>query len=178
MMCRADLMSSPQPYVIERAIRHYPQMELDNVVFEYALCAQCMSGLEKELSRESMMRMATYMRENMDPAARPQWQPEELEEDEELAPPPPPLDTERWVGTCAVKNTPAEQLTEYSMHARCLGDRIIPEVFPYMISGNAQDEIMELLSNKSLGFLDDFTDRHFSGPPELKELFKGRPVLV
>ncbi|MDP6908846.1 MAG: hypothetical protein QF371_05030 [Flavobacteriales bacterium] len=169
MVCECDLMEETEPYSIERAIRHYPEMKLDNVVFEYALCAKCTSNMENEISRETMFAIMTYFSENFDHSSRPTWKPGDNEH---------PFECDEWIGNCAVKNLPKGELFEYSLYARCIGDRIIPEVVPYMISGIAQDDLIELFSNKSLGFLDDFTDKHFSGPPELKELFKGRPILV
>lgn len=170
MICDRDLMAETQPYSVERAIRHYPELELDNVVFEYALCAKCTSEMEKEISKETMFAIMTYFSEQFNYENRPVWNPSK--EGETI------FDIDDWIGTCAVKGLPRNELYEYSLYARCIGNRIIPEVVPYMISGIAQDDLVELFSNKSLGFLDDFTDKHFSGPPELKELFKGRPILV
>jgi hypothetical protein len=50
LVCECNLMEESQPYAIERAIRHYPEMALKSVVFEYALCAKCISQMENELS--------------------------------------------------------------------------------------------------------------------------------
>lgn len=175
LVCECDLKNETVPYSIERAIRYYPEMELQNVVFEYAMCAKCMSQMENELSGETNMAIMQYFAGNFDYNNRPEWKANsDLEEDEE----PTEFKIEDWISRCSIKELPREELFEYTLCARCIGDKIIPEVAPYMISGVAQDELIELFSNKSLGFLDDFTDKHFSGPPELKELFKGRPILV
>ena len=173
LVCECSLMDETQPYSIERAIRHYPDLKLKSVVFEYALCAKCTSTMEKELSTETKMAIMQFFAQRFDYRSRPVWQPP-TEEDEE----PSPFHCDEWISDCAITDLPKSELFEYTLCARCIGDKIIPEVAPYMISGLAQDELIELFSNKSLGFLDDFTDRHFSGPPELKELFKGRPILV
>ncbi len=170
MVCQCDLIQEQEPYAVERAIRHYPELELDNVVFEYALCARCVGDMEREISKKTMLAIMGYFREHISYGQRPTWNPEDAEHAV--------FNCEEWTGHCAVKGMPRKELFEYSLHARCIGDRIIPEVIPYMISGQAQDDLVGLFSNASLGFLDDFTDRHFSGPPELKELFKGRPILV
>ncbi len=177
LVCECDLMQESLPYAIERAIRHYPEMELKSVVFEYAMCAKCIAQMENELSDETKMSIMQYFAQNLNVANRPQWQPAEDETAEEDAPPA-HFDVNEWIDNCAVKGASRSELYEYTLCARCIGDKIIPEVVPYMISGLAQDDLIELFSNKSLGFLDDFTDKHFSGPPELKELFKGRPILV
>ena len=51
--------------------------------------------------------------------------------------------------------------------------------FPYAIGPKAMDELTDLLSNKTLGEMDDFLGTYFTGPPEVNELFKPRrPVLL
>ena len=172
LVCECDLMEEHLPYAIERAIRHYPQMELKTVIFEYAMCAKCIITMESQLSTETRMAISRYYMENFDTDQRPKWI--QAEEDDE----PSDFECEDWINRCAVKGSAREELHEYTLCARCIADRIIPDTMPFMLSGEAQDELVELFSNKSLGFLDDFTDRYFTGPPELKELFKGRPILV
>ncbi|TNF27930.1 MAG: hypothetical protein EP314_04360 [Bacteroidetes bacterium] len=171
LMCNCQLQDEQRPYTIERAIRHYPEMELNSVVFEYALCAGCMAELEKELSDSTKAAIAKYFGENFNYHLRPKWQPSEDEDIE-------PFDISEWTNTCSVKGLPKGELYEYTLCARCIGNRIIPDVAPYMVSGQAQDELIELFSNESLGFMNGFTDKYFSGPPELRELFRGRPILV
>lgn len=181
LVCECNLMEETQPYSIERAIRHYPEMKLKSVVFEYAICSKCTKTMESELSDDTKMSMTKFFMERFNYSERPTWQlPDASEEDnvEEEPVEPPVFDCNLWIDKCAINEIPRTELYEYSLCARCIGSKIIPEVAPYMISGLAQDELIELFSNKSLGFLDDFTDKHFSGPPELKELFKGRPMLV
>lgn len=173
LVCECDLKKETQPYSIERAIRHYPEMELKNVVFEYAMCAKCMAQMEGELSDETKMAIMQYFAENFNYSSRPKWYRNELTIETE-----PRFNINDWISTCSIKGVSRDELFEYTLCARCIGDKIIPEVAPYMVSGLAQDDLIELFSNKSLGFFDDFTDKHFSGPPELKELFKGRPILV
>lgn len=173
MVCECELALETQPYSIERAIRHYPEMELKSVVFEYAMCAKCLHALEKDLSESTKQAIAGYFAEHFRAAERPTWT--RLTSEEELQP---DFTCSDWIDQCSIKGVERAELYEYSLYARCIGDRIIPDVAPYMISGLAQDDLIELFSNKSLGFMDDFTDKYFTGPPELKELFKGRPILV
>jgi hypothetical protein len=52
------------------------------------------------------------------------------------------------------------------------------DIFPYAISGTAMEEVNELISEKTRDILDDFIGQHFSGPPEVAEILKRRPVLV
>ena len=47
-----------------------------------------------------------------------------------------------------------------------------------MISGEAADEVMQLLSNSTIDILNGFTDEFLGLPPEFKDLFKDKPMLV
>ena len=50
---------------------------------------------------------------------------------------------------------------------------------PFAVSLAAMDEIAALLSEETLGEMDDFIGTHFSGPPELADiLLKRPPVLI
>lgn len=169
LVCGCKLQEQPFPYSVERAIRHYPQMGIDAVVFEYGMCTPCIVQMHDEISDETKAAIMGYFQDNFDPDSRPEWDGEDAEH---------PFRVEEWIDTCAIKGLPRTGLHEYGLYAKCIGDRIVPDIVPYMISGVAQDEIVQLFSNKSLGFFDDFTDRYFTGPPELKALFKGRPILV
>lgn len=172
LVCNCNLAEETMPYMIERAIRHYPEMELNNLVFEYAMCAKCIATMENELSTETRQAIMRFFGERFNAAERPAWQPPLEDEEAE------PFACAEWIDRCAINGLPREELYEYTICARCIGDKVIPEMAPYMVSGQAQDELIELFSNRSLGFLDGFTDKYFTGPPELKELFKGRPILV
>lgn len=174
LVCECDLMKETVPYSIERAIRHYPEMELKSVVFEYAMCAKCMAQMEKELSDETKLAIGSYFSQNFRMADRPNWAPPQEDEEATAF----EFNVDEWISTCSVKGLNREHLYEYTLVARCIGGKIIPEMAPYMVSGQAQDDLIELFSNASLGFMDGFTDKYFTGPPELKELFKGRPILV
>lgn len=170
LMCNAVLAEEVQPYMIEKAVRYYPAVKLTNVVFEFAICAKCAKQTEQQLSTHTKEQLRQYFGTHFKMDMRPTWNAEEAEEH--------PFNIGEWIDHCAIKNLKRSELHEYSIYARCIGDRIIPEMVPYMISGEAQDEMMQLFSNESLGFMDGFTDKYFSGPPEWKELFQGRPVLV
>jgi len=169
LVCDCKLQEQQFPYSVERAIRHYPEMGIDAVVFEYGICTPCVLQLDNQISTETKTAIIGYFQQHFNADARPEWDGEDSEH---------PFDVEEWIGTCAIKGYARHELHEYSLYAKCIGDRIIPQVVPYMICGEAQDEVVQLFSKKSLGFFDDFTDRYFTGPPELKELFKGRPILV
>jgi hypothetical protein len=67
---------------------------------------------------------------------------------------------------------------EYSLYAHAFGKKLVYDLFPYAVSGEVMEEVNDLISEKTREILDDFIGRHFSGPPEVAEILKRRPVLV
>jgi len=166
-LCERELIQSDTEYIIERAIQR------GQVVFEYALCRSCMEKAQSRWSQESLravndymrsaVRFPIYFREAMDYI--------ESENPEEF-------DLESRLQLCAVKNESRYEMEEYQVMGMFKGDKMLVSVFPYLLSGKAIDEMVDLLSAETLGELDDFTDELLSWPPELSDLNPNRkPIL-
>ncbi|MEQ8425580.1 MAG: hypothetical protein RIA63_12775 [Cyclobacteriaceae bacterium] len=162
LMCHQSLKSTQ--YVVEKAIKNYPSLGTSEIVFEYAMCLQCAGKMHRELSEESRMRIEAYMRDHL---GRKTKMPNEGA-----------ANFEESISQCLIKDIPVTESTEYSIYALCNGSEMVVSEFPYAISGEVQDEIMQLLSAKSLDILDDFIGNHFTGPPEIREILRRRPVLI
>ncbi|HPI80759.1 MAG TPA: hypothetical protein PLM35_09535 [Cyclobacteriaceae bacterium] len=162
MMCGQSL--SGRQYVVEKSIKNYPSLGTRETIFEYAMCLGCAEKMNRELSEESRHRIENYMKAHLQGKAR---MPREGRPD-----------VKTLLGRCLVNETDVNQSAEYSIYAMCNGADMTINEFPYALSGEAQDEIMQLLSAKSLGILDDFIGNHFTGPPEVRELLKRRPVFI
>ncbi|MCB0486857.1 MAG: hypothetical protein KDC99_00175 [Cyclobacteriaceae bacterium] len=157
LMCNNELKDTQ--YVIEKAFKKHPSHNLTEVIFEYAMCVQCATKMHMELSEESRKRIEEYM------AAMPRG-------DRNFT------SIEDAISHCAIKNSLVNDSTEYSIYCLCNGNEMVVGDLPYALSGEVQDEIMQLLSAKSLDILDDFIGNHFSGPPEVREILRRRPVLI
>ncbi|MBX2941069.1 MAG: hypothetical protein KF860_01880 [Cyclobacteriaceae bacterium] len=162
MMCN-QLLADKQ-YVVEKAIKNYPSLGTKEIIFEYAMCLECAGKMHMELSEESRHRIENYMREHLKNKTHPRL---------DGLP-----DINKLLNHCVVNESDVNQSAEYSIYAMCNGANMTINQFPYALSGEVQDEIMQLLSAKSLGILDDFIGNHFTGPPEIREILKRRPVFI
>lgn len=152
--CERYLLQHGCEYVIEKAIRNYPGYQTTDVIFDYAICMECVRKMHQELSRESMITVQKYFSENVDLQA---WRKRVQE-----AP-----NVHHLTRTCLVKNTSAEDSTEFQIYAHCVGNKLNMQNPPYMISGEALAEIVEVLSKKTRDELDGFFNRHFAPAPGL-----------
>lgn len=158
MMCNSPLADTQ--YVVEKAFRNFKSLGTQEIIFEYATCLSCASKMHMELSEESRARVQNYLINN-------------VKNDSITS-----ANIKDGLNRCAVKQTSLNEAEEYSIYALCNGNEMVLGNFPYALSGEAQDEIMQLLSAKSLELLDDFIGNHFMGPPEVKEILRKRPVFI
>ena len=126
----------------------------------------CAEVLRNELSVESRQRMEAYFANQVNLENRKSL----------LSPNKAPF--KNWIDRCLVKDTPIKGCIEYSLYAHGFGKKMVYDICPYAISGDVMEEVNDLLSAKSRQVLDDFIGKHFSGPPEVAEILRRRPVLV
>lgn len=161
--CNTYLLAPGTPYMIEKAIKKYPGYEATDVVFEYAMCMDCALKMRGELSKESLANIQQYFEARVDLRQRQA----ELEGEN---------NPQHWLSHCIITGKPMADLHEYQVYAFCNGKDINLSGMPYMLSGEAAEEMSELLSEKTKGEIDRFIDDNFGLPPELKKHIKDQPV--
>lgn len=168
LVCKADLLAGEIDYFIEKAIRNYPEHEVSDVVYEYAICALCAQDMNEKMSVESLTNLQMYFSANSEFMKKvsdysANWM---LREGS-------PLNEE-----CALTGKPRSELDEYMIYGHFKGDQMIRSTMPFLISGKVMDDIAELLSDQTIDELDGFMGEYFGGPPELEEIWKPRrPVF-
>ena len=153
--CQKELIDSHSEYVIEKVIRKVDDHE--QVLFEYALCMNCIQEVQGEISEESAQNIKTYMLSKMEAIReRP------------------------FMGTraCLWSGTPREDLKEFQMIAKCVGDKTFSFQPPFLISGSMMEELDALLSSKTRDTLEGFMDDNFGPPPEFRELFRKTDLVI
>ncbi len=154
--CACDL-EKEQPYAIEKAFNR------GEVVFEYALCLNCMIEMQAELSEESQQALDRYF-------AQVRWEQREAALEDER-------DLDAWIGYCLIKGTPREELDEYQLCALCEGDNMLYHGMPFLLSGAVAEEIQKLLSRKTRDSMDGFIRDHLNQMPDLDKILTG-PIPV
>jgi hypothetical protein len=164
--CQTPLLQRGVSYVVEKAIRRYPEFDMEDTVFEYAMCLPCYEQLQRAMSEESLRRVQHYFEGRVDFTERLRAL------DEHHTP-----DPDAWIAHCLVSGAPRASFTEYQIFCQCEGDRMVFTTLPYLIGGPTIDEIVPLLSNKTLDEIDGFMGRHFGLPPEWRKKWMDRPIL-
>lgn len=158
--CDRYLLQSYTPYVIEKAVKQYPQYKTTDILFEYAMCMDCYQSIHETMSVSSKEKIEQYFTENVDLTERRNTLLEKKE-----------LSVEHWTSNCIIKGTPIKELNEYQIACQCDGEYLLFTNMPFIIGNNALDEMMQLLSNQTIGEIRGFYDKFFSPDPDLKKLF-------
>lgn len=143
-MCDGDLCDEGCNYLIEKAVRN------DEVIFEYAICWLCRIELEKEFSEQSLRLIENYFNEHVDIEQR------RVECLEKFG-----TDYQKWIERCMIKHKPREECEEYQLYAWCVDRDLVFTGMPYMLSSECIDDIIELLSDETIGAINEFSDKVF-----------------
>lgn len=163
--CECNLMDPATDYLIEKALKPYNGYQAYSTVFEYAICMSCAADMQDKISTESRLKMGAYFQKNFNVMAhRIKLTTEEL-------------DVMRWLEYCAINGQHVSELAECQIYAQCHGPYMVIQDFPYMISGTVLDEMIDLLSAKTLEDLDNFKNDLVDGPSEFQDLLQSGPKV-
>lgn len=166
MVCSKFLLDDGTPYMIEKSIRQYRDSKVTDVIFEYAICIACAEAMNAAMSVESRQRINQYFADHAGLADRRR---ELLKRKQQRIMP--------WINKCVIKGTPIAETSEYQIVAQCDGKHMLYTYMPFALSLEAMNEMTELMSAQSLGEMDDFIGRYFSGPPEVAAILRRRLVF-
>lgn len=166
--CEKELIKSGENYIIEKAFMQNLTYEIKNTLFEYAMCIDCYKKVHNSFSSKSLDNMRQFFNQRVNFEKR----------NAELLKKGDSCDVNNWISNCLVNDSPINEVKEFQLACHCIGPNIIYDQLPYMISVEAMDEVIELISNETLGEMDDFKKKLTSPSPELEELFNRKKLLV
>lgn len=164
--CERDLLKGDIPYFIEKAIKPQLGYEVYATIFEYAMCVPCMQQHKSKISAESMKHINQYFQEQIDFSRRQYLVVNELFDDLSL-----------WLDHCVATDKHIKSIGECQIYAHCLGDQLVMGECPYMISGEALDAVVGLLSAETIDGFNKLKDE-LVGPSEFQDLLQGGPRVL
>jgi hypothetical protein len=163
LLCDCELRSSGQPYMIERVFKRAEP------IIEYAMCQSCITTSNEELSTESRQSIREWFQASFNPLTRLR----EMDRYRDDS------DVQSLFSECAITGTAAGNCQERQIMAMCQGDRLIVGFgSPMMLSGAAIEQIVELLSEQTRGWMQDFVSDNFGMPPEFCDSPDMLPLLI
>lgn len=170
-VCQKQLLDTDSNYIIEKVFRKNIASGKIEAHFEYAICFDCAMKLTQSYSKESKENLERYFKENVQDNLA-QQAPVNLASERDI---------QEHLSKCSITGKTVTDLEEYQIVGQFNGSYINPNMAPFMIGAGAMDDVSDLLSEKTLDEIDDFTGKFLTGPPEFRDFFKSpkrRPILV
>lgn len=165
-ICALDLHEPEVPYMVEKVVKKNQALGLKEDLFAYAICLDCVTEMKSSISKESAEVIQEFIAGN----SHFQRRMEKLFFGQNL-------EIDELLGTCMLSSRQVAESSEYQMAALCEGDQLILGMWPYVVDSSMIVELSSMLSEETLGNMDDFYGQNFGLPPEWADLFKDRPVL-
>lgn len=165
--CERNLLDEHVEYMIEKAFQSTNISGVNSTIFEYAMCFDCADQLRNQLSTSSLKNIDRFYAERANFESRRN----KLISFNNL-------DIDLWLKDCIINQRPYQVGEEFQIYGQCVGKNFIYADMPFMISGQALEEIIELISNETMDELDNFKDKLTSGPPEFMELLNSTGARV
>lgn len=163
-MC-GNVLNEFELHFVEKAFKKPINSKKHELIFEYALCSNCLESTREELSKESRKNIEMYFKLYVDLAERNKKLLSKAH-----------IDLHSWIGNCIITGKPVSEEKEYLIGGAFLGKRLILDVMPYAISEKVMFEIQELLSKKTKDFLDGFQKKVF--PPDVRERVPDGSLII
>ncbi|NCA86512.1 MAG: hypothetical protein EOM83_13225 [Clostridia bacterium] len=170
-VCEKQLVETGASYMIEKVFRKNVVSGRIESQYEFAICFDCALKLTQSYSEESRANLQRFFNEevadliNSPAAERPESERDVLE----------------LLSHCSITGKPVNELDEYQIAGHFNGGYLNTDMRPFMMGAGSMDDVSDLLSNKTLDEIDDFTGKFLTGPPEFRDFFKSpkrRPILV
>ena len=128
---------------------------------------ECIPVMQARMSEESKKNITEFFESKINLEKRFK---EKIEEHQ--------FEIDKWLNHCVVTNKSIDNIQEYQVYGQFKGNRLVYGLFPYTISGEVLDQIIHLISAKSLDEMNGFKDQIITPDPTLKELFPTRPPIL
>jgi hypothetical protein len=161
MLCEEELAQPARRYFVERIFRG------EEPIVEYAMCLNCQECMSSELSEDSQRNIQQFF-EQVDYESRVERLRAHVKD----------VGVEAWIDTCLVTGKRREECRGYQIVGLCQGAELELSIAPFMLSDEAVEEVMKVISKQTRERLDDFMGDHFGMPPEFCERPDFFPVLI
>jgi hypothetical protein len=161
-MCGSSLRGRDDRYIVQRVFQQ------DEPILELAMCMSCRDEQSLELSDESRERIEQYIRQTLDLQPRVE-KITQIESIDSLDP---------WLNECLLTGHTWSTVSRRSICGICYGDELeLGHLFPYMITGVAEEALSDRVSQKTRDWLSDFVGTHFGMPPEFCDTPDMAPIF-
>ena len=165
-VCGKFLLDEGTSYVVEKAFKNYEGYDFTTTLFEYAICLNCHSEIQKSMSEESMSNLQNYY---MGVIAQKGNKPIVININH--------FKLEDWISKCFFTNDVVKDMAEYQLVAQFNGSKMTMTMPPMVVGEAAMEAMAELLSDDTIDEMNDFKKQFLGPDPELEEIISGKKLI-
>lgn len=148
VLCGKNILVDSEPYIIEKAFRNNEITKETELIFEYALCAECQQITSSELSKDSLNNIKMYYDLYVDFEKR-QTGLKDIKS----------FQLKDWISNCIITGAPLVESKEFQIGGLFLQNQLLLGNLPFAVGEKAINELQELISKKTRDFLDGFKEK-------------------
>lgn len=166
-ICGKYLLDSDVSYVIEKAVKNYKDQDFTSTIYEFAICHNCHSDMQKSMSDESLKSLQKYYNTVMQERGN-----EPMMIDMRN------FNMDDWLSKCFFKGKEINDMNEYQIVAQFKGSKLVMNTPPIIIGEEAMKQMAELLSDKTTDEMNGFREKFLGPSPEFEELIHGKKLIL
>lgn len=165
-VCGKYLLTDGTSYVVEKAFKNYKGYDFNTTLFEYAICTDCHTQIQKSMSAESIQNLQQYY---MRIVAEKSKQPLVINLNE--------FNLEEWTSKCFFTDDEVSNMDEYQLVGQFNGSKMVMNMPPMVVGEAAMNQMSDLLSNQTIDEMNDFKSKFLGPDPQLEEIISGKKLI-
>ncbi len=166
-ICGKFLLANDESYVIEKAMKNYKGYDFSSTIYEFAICLDCHTKMQKTMSNESMQNLQNHYNKVM------------------VAKGNKPIminlhnfNIDDWLAKCFFTGGDIKSMKEYQVVGQFKGTHLVMNTPPIVIGEEAMQQMAELLSDKTTDEMNGFRDKFLGPSPEMEALINGKKLIL
>jgi len=166
-ICGKDLLGDDAQYVIEKAVKNYEGHDFSSTIYEFAICLDCHTTMQKSMSAESLQNLQNHYSKVLAVKGN---QPLMIDMQN--------FNMDEWLSKCFFNGGEIKDMKEYQIVGQFKGTHLVLNTPPIIIGQEAMKQMAELLSDKTTDEMNGFRDKFLGPSPEMEELINGKKLIL
>ncbi len=166
-ICGKQLLNNNVSYVIEKVIKNYEGHDFSSTIYEFAICLDCHTNMQKSMSAESLQNLQNHYSKVMAEKGN-----EPMMIDMRT------FNMDDWLSKCFFSGGEIKDMKEYQIVGQFTGSKLIMNTPPIIIGHEAMKQMAGLLSEKTTDEMNGFRDKFLGPSPEMEELINGKKLIL
>lgn len=161
-----DELLEGKKYIIEKHLKHNKRFGTNEIVYEYAVCEDCTTSMQGDISEESLQSITELFAEHQNQLL---MKLEYLHSTEKY-------NIDSWLEKCSFTGLSTSQCDNFSVSAIIEDGSLVYEQTPMVVSDVFMEKVQDTLSKETKESFDGIKDKIVDGSPSIEDII-GTPTV-